>query len=947
MSRVLSLALKITGDASGVRLTPVERALKRLGEETDKVGKVFDRFAKTTEAGQRAQQKFADDSQRLTEALKSGAINSREYAEQFARLAEAANTEAAALERAARITEASLTPLERFDRAQAELTEQLNAGRISQETYARATESAAKGLTDAERAARGFAVQQNEIENAASNTTLKFNELSGVFAVLPGPLGNIAGRISGISSAGEGLSRIFAGGLRQGVSNLAGSFTALVNPVTLALGAITGLAAGATSVVRGLVNLEARVETLSRLANQLGVSFEFVQVLEEAGRRADVSVEQLSGSFARLQNTLASTDAEGKKAGAALQRLGVSVEDFGRLSEQQRIDLIGERLAAIEDPAQRSAAAIALFGRSGVQLLPFFNELGGAASDIETFGAAISDTQRSSFERLGASFDQVGVSLRGLGQSVLTPFIGIVEGLARTFAGLINVVTGVAQAIGAVLGPVLNEFGGLFGGVADGINATVGFFRSFFVSTDTATEKTKQLVETTKQVKIDPTPVREYEKAITSVTERVRQAREESERFGIAGRQAGEAYAITIRQLNEEFRDGRIRTLDGLKVAIDQATQAYQQQIGVIREAAEEERRRAEAERNTVQELIDGYNRANLVIRQFGGDESRARAADNLRSVYAEAERVEKQLAAARKAGDEDAAFALQERLETLAAIAIREEGIASGAAAAREKQRQEAQAAIAERERLDKEARDRRIQAERQAEQQLANERQRVNNLVNEQLALAQFGGDSQRLAASRNVQAIQAEIARVEAEVERARRAGNTQAAQAGAARIAQLDQVVAKERDIASGRAAKEAEIAKRREEAAAREKQLIEQASKQREEAVRQQQAAAQQQQEAQKKAFEEQSRAAAEEADRQDRRIRSLNSIGQQSIGVGDLRSTDGANQFIQAAAGAFDPNLAELRAQSKLLRQIVLNSGALQFLERGVGSTFQFLGGGA
>lgn len=1016
MANVLSLALRVTADASRLRLDPVQRALVGLGEQADKLTGQFAKFTAGSAGAAQAQEDFARRSQALINSLRDNG-NATQFAAQFEKLSQEATALAAAFEEGARVTESVRTEEERRATELERLDRLLQQNAISQETYDRAVAEASGANREAARAAAEAAQRQAESERARASaaaraaqiiqstltpteryarelaelqtlqrqglltqeqfnravasarkpledaaaaagrlrqsgrdSTLQFNELSGVFAALPGPLGNIAGRISGLSSAGEGLSRIFAGGLSQGIGNVAASVTQLINPVTLALGGITAFGAGAVGVVRGLTQLEDRVEKLGNTADKLGVSFEFIQTLEESANRSGTSIESVSAAFGRLQRSVLGVDEESKAAQKALASIGVTAEEIQTLDPAEQYQRIGAALTAIEDPAKRTAAATQLFGRAGAELLPFFNNLKGAQQDLATFSATLSGAQRNQIDRLGSAFDQVGVSLRGLGQSVLTPFIGIVEGLARTFAGLVNVVTNVAQAIGSVLGPVLNEFGSLFGGVADGINATVGFFRSFFVSTDSATEKTQQLAEATKQVRLDPQPPREYERAIASVTDRVREARKEAEQFGIDGRLAASSYAVTIRQLNEEFRDGRIRTLDGLKVAIDQATQAYQQQIGVIREAAEEERRRAEAEQNTVRELIDGYNRANEVIRQFGGDESRARAADNLRAVYAEAERVEVQLAAARKAGDQEAIAALDERLETLAAIAIREDGIASGAAAARERQRQEAQAAIAERERLDKEARDRRIQAERQAEQQLAAERQRVNNLVNEQLALAQFGGDSQRLAAARNVQAIQAEIARVEAEVEKARQAGNTQVVQAGTARIAQLDQVAAKERDIASGRAAREAEIAKRREEAAAREQQLVEQFAKQQEQAIQQQQAAAQQQAQAQQKAFEEQARAAAAEAERQDRRIRALNSIGQQSVSVGDIRSTEGANAFLQAAAGALDPTavaIAEARAQTKLLRQIALNSGALQFLERGIGSTFQFLGGGA
>jgi hypothetical protein len=712
MANILSLALRVTADASQLKLDPVQRALVGLGDQADKLTGQFSKFTGNSEAAAAAQARFEKEAQGLINTLRDGGDGAAtQFAVGFERLTEAVNKEAAAFERAARITEANLLPLERFDRTQAELNEQLNAGRISLETYNRATESAAKGLTDAERAARGLAVQQKEIDNAAENTTLKFNELSGVFSVLPGPLGNIAGRVSGIASASEGLSRVFAGGLKAGLTSIASSVTALINPFTLALAGITAFAAGAVAVARGLVNLEDRVERLSRLSTQLGVSFEFVQVLEEAGRRADVSIEQLSGSFARLQNTLAGADEESKKAQAALQRLGVSVQDFGALSEQQRIDLIGERLAAIEDPAQRSAAAIALFGRSGVQLLPFFNELGGAADDIQTFGAALSETDRTAFAGLGAAFDQVGVAIQGLGQSVLLPFVGLVEGIATAFSGLINIVTVVAQTIGTVLGPILSTVGTVFGVFGDAVNGTIGFFRSFFSTaeeTAAATEKTAESVTRTAE------EVKALDKAFADSQKGLDAAIAKAGEFGQAGFDAAFEFEQALADLQEQANEGELNAEQYAR-GVANATAEFEKQIDVARRVAEENKRlaeeaqrRAEAEAKAVQDIIDANLEQIRVDEQFGGDSNRAKAADNLLKIQQEIVRVEEQLQAARAAGDSEAINALTSRLATLDQVEARENDIASGAKKARED-------AAKESERLAEELN--RIAAERQGE--------------------------------------------------------------------------------------------------------------------------------------------------------------------------------------------------------------------------------------
>jgi hypothetical protein len=462
MANILGLALKISADASGVQksLTPVQRALKQLDTEAASVTEVFEKFGSSSAAAAAQQEKFAVRLQALNESLRSGITSPEEYARSFEVLRVAATEAAADLDAAGRIIEANLSREEKAQRAFGQSTAELDrlrdAGLLTEQQYATALQRVSGEYAKATLAADKYADEANRGGDAG---VLKFNELSGVLSALPGPIGNVAGRLSGLSSAGEGLSRIFAGGLSQGISGIGASVAGLINPFTAAVAGIAAFGAGAVAVTRGLIDLEDRVERLSRLATQLGVSFEFVQVLEEAGRRADVSVEALGGAFGRLQKTLAGADDESKKAAESLQRLGVSVEDFGALSQEQQIDLIGEKLATIEDPAQRSAAAIALFGKSGISLLPFFRELDGASSDMERFGRAVSELDRQRLADFGGGLDALGVATQGLGQSLLLPFAGLGEGVTTAFAEIIAGITAVVDPIGQVLEPLLSQIG--------------------------------------------------------------------------------------------------------------------------------------------------------------------------------------------------------------------------------------------------------------------------------------------------------------------------------------------------------------------------------------------------------------------------------------------------------------------------------------------------------
>jgi hypothetical protein len=829
MASVLSLAIKINADASGLKLDPVERALKQLGAETDKVTSIFDRFTSASEGAARAQAATDKALTDLTAARVAGTVSAEQFAESFNKIRDAATQQAAAFAEGQRLTEANRTEEEKraialarlnellelgaidqenFNRASAvasganaeaarlaaesaqaqaeavrlqaegqriteanrteeerraitlaRLNELFDQGAIGQETFSRATAEASGANAEASRVAAEAAQQQSEAAkvqadalrqrqalesraasiinanltaqeryeqslrelndlqrqglltqeqynravtaarkpledsaaaaekaaNANKQSTLQFNELSGIFAALPGPLGNIAGRISGLASAGQGLSRIFAGGLKTGLTSIASSVTALINPFTLALAGITAFAAGAVAVVRGLVALEDRVERLSRLSTQLGVSFEFVQVLEEAGRRADVSIEQLSGSFARLQNTLAGADEESKKAQTALQRLGVSVQDFGALSEQQRIDLIGERLAAIEDPAQRSAAAIALFGRSGVALLPFFNELTGAADDMERFGRALSDAQRRDIAEFGASMDRLGVATGSASNQLLAEFSPAAARAADAASVAAGAVARNSDVVASALGNTVNALTGGTLTVLDLAARAIGLF------SDNSQEATAAAQGTAEAVARSAEEVDALNKAFAGSQKGLDAAIAKAGEFGQAGFDAAFEFEQALADLQEQAGENELNAEQYAR-GVANATAEFEKQIDVVQRVAEENRRlaeeaqrRAEAEAKAVQDIIDANLEQIRVDEQFRGDSQRAQAADNLLKLQQEQLRVEEQLQAARASGDVEAINALTGRLATLDQVAARERDIASGAAKDRE----------------------------------------------------------------------------------------------------------------------------------------------------------------------------------------------------------------------------------------------------------------------
>lgn len=520
MANVLSLAMKLTASAAGMRqgVSESEKLLKGLSRQAESAGRGFEafrdssgnipavmqdlagdlqllasafreglisaddfkaRFAETTAAARELSAAFKEgaavtervktDEERRTETLtrlkqllEAGAISQQTFARASAeadgsnqRAAEAERKRAAAVQDAQRIIAANLTSQERYDNEVQELRAHLEAGRLSQEQYNRAVASAKASFDRASAGASKF----DAVTDSANAAGLKFNELSGVLSALPGPLGGIAGRISGIASASEGLGRVFAGGIGPGISSVIGSLTSLINPVTAALAGIAAFGAAATAVVKSLIALEDRVERLSVEASKLGVSFQFMQTLETAANRTGSSIDGLRITFTALLRNIDAARDGSQGTITAFQKLGVSAEDLATKTPEALFKQIALSINDIPDPAQRAAAALKTLGENGARLLPTFAAIADAERDLSLFNAELSDVNTANIVELGNNFDDLSLATQGLGQSLVTPFTGFVEAISGGLASGIATLGKNIEALLDFLSPIITAFG--------------------------------------------------------------------------------------------------------------------------------------------------------------------------------------------------------------------------------------------------------------------------------------------------------------------------------------------------------------------------------------------------------------------------------------------------------------------------------------------------------
>jgi hypothetical protein len=230
--------------------------------------------------------------------------------------------------------------------------------------------------------------------------------------------------------------------------------------------AIQSVASSFTQFTSGAA---AAVDRTRQLAQNLGVSYGELRQLQVAADLSGASTDDLAKAFTRAQVTITNAGRGSKEAVGALGRLGLSVKDLATQTTTQQFSAIAGAINAIQNPAERAAAAVAIFGRSGAELLPTFRELPEnlkiAGGFLAGFRDGVEGVNPDAIDAIGDSFGLASQSLQELAARILTQLAPALTSGADQFVKFVQGidVSAAAEATRQALQTVADVFGALAG----------------------------------------------------------------------------------------------------------------------------------------------------------------------------------------------------------------------------------------------------------------------------------------------------------------------------------------------------------------------------------------------------------------------------------------------------------------------------------------------------
>jgi hypothetical protein len=199
---------------------------------------------------------------------------------------------------------------------------------------------------------------------------------------------------------------------------LAGGFTSAANAIS-----------GYVSSVR------ASVDETAKLAAQTGIAVEALQVFQLAAQMSGVDnlVEPIRKLGIEIGNAAQSGNIE------KFERLGLNFDQLSRMAPEEQFKQIAAAIAALPTPAERAAAAVAIFGEQGVKMLPLFEQnLAAIEERMKRLGIVLTEDQTGAIEEMNDSLLLVQKTFEGIIGQVTANLAPVVSAMAEDFLGFIE-----------------------------------------------------------------------------------------------------------------------------------------------------------------------------------------------------------------------------------------------------------------------------------------------------------------------------------------------------------------------------------------------------------------------------------------------------------------------------------------------------------------------------
>lgn len=235
-----------------------------------------------------------------------------------------------------------------------------------------------------------------------------------------------------------------AGGLEGALDRASSKLTSFGSGVVKAAAAI-GATMAASAVALGYAVGQSidKIDNLGKAAQKAGAPIGEFSVLASAAGKAGIPLDELTASMEKLGRNVSAIAGGGKltDAGRAFAALGIDVKDANR-NVKSSSDIITELAGKFEqfrDGPEKTALAMAIFGKAGAEMIPLLNKgaqsLRDNAAEAERLGLVLDEKTVGGAEKFNRSL----VSLGKVKDSIITKLtVGLLPALNDVTSAMVT-----------------------------------------------------------------------------------------------------------------------------------------------------------------------------------------------------------------------------------------------------------------------------------------------------------------------------------------------------------------------------------------------------------------------------------------------------------------------------------------------------------------------------
>jgi hypothetical protein len=198
------------------------------------------------------------------------------------------------------------------------------------------------------------------------------------------------------------------------------------------LAGLGGLVAGALSI-RAMGSFIDKLDKIGKTADRIGITTDAMQKLSYAASITGSDIGAVERAFKRMSVVMFDAKQGSKTSLDAFKELGISFDDLKDKSPSEQFEFLIQKLGGVEDHTMKLALAQKFLGRSGAELIPFFEQYQKLSGEISASGGIINEETIRAAEKFNDSWTRITTSLQAFvaNSGILDYIADLAENLAN------------------------------------------------------------------------------------------------------------------------------------------------------------------------------------------------------------------------------------------------------------------------------------------------------------------------------------------------------------------------------------------------------------------------------------------------------------------------------------------------------------------------------------